>query len=64
MKVLELSDEDFKEVSSKFSKKAIMNILKTNRALENLSKEIEDILKKSNENLELRNTIKVKIFTG
>lgn len=42
-----------------------MNILKTNRALENLSKEIEDILKKSNENLELRNTIsKVKIFTG
>lgn len=42
-----------------------MNILKTNRALENLSKEIEDIKKKSNENLELRNTIsKVKIFTG
>lgn len=42
-----------------------MNILKTNRALENLSKEIEDIKKKSNENLELRNTIsKVKLFTG
>lgn len=42
-----------------------MNILKTNRTLENLSKEIEDIKKKSNENLELRNTIsKVKILTG
>lgn len=43
-----------------------MNILETNRTLEHLSKEIEDIKKKkSNGNLELRNTIpKIKIFTG
>ena len=41
-----------------------MNILETSRTLENLRKEIEDIKKKSNGNLELRNKIsKIKIFT-
>lgn len=57
----ELSDEDFKRTSIK-TLKAIMNTLETNGKLEYLSKEVEE--KKTNENLELKNTIsKMKTLT-
>lgn len=61
--MLELSGEDFKGTIINILK-AIMNTLETNGKLEYLSKEIKDIKKESNGNLELKNTIsKIKILT-
>lgn len=52
--MLELFDKDFKTAMIKILKQAIVDTLKTNEKIKNLSKEIKDSKKKQMENLKLK----------
>ena len=59
--MLELSDEDFKAAIIKIRQPATMNTLETNKNIESLSKEMEDIRKNQMEILELKNKVTKKM---